>query len=159
MPTSSLPQVYVLHPAEWGTSLLLRAGYSPAHWDKVCICRAGKKKRITTEKQQQDTAERNACCDMDLRMRKGKGKVKKEAKHWMSPVWQCSLKYNALLPCLQRLLIQSWACSLTQLGMCWFTNCKHLYCNFLLMFDKRVFNSFFLITKNTKLYSHFPPGL
>lgn len=44
MPTSSLPQVYVLHPVEWGTSLLLRAGYSPAHWDKVCICRAGKKK-------------------------------------------------------------------------------------------------------------------
>ena len=32
-------------------------------------------------KQQQDTAEGNACCSMVLRMRKGKGKVKKEAKH------------------------------------------------------------------------------
>lgn len=39
------------------------------------------KKIITIEKQQQDTAESYACCCMVLRMRKGKGKVKKEAKH------------------------------------------------------------------------------
>lgn len=35
------------------------------------------KKMITIEKQQQDTAEGNACCYMLLRMRKGKAKVKK----------------------------------------------------------------------------------
>jgi len=36
---------------------------------------------ITVEKEQQDTAEGNACCYRVLRMRKGKGVVKKEAKH------------------------------------------------------------------------------
>lgn len=92
--TSCVSQFYVLHPIEWGTLFMLRTGYGPVHSDYLCISRSRKK-----WSQQRNSSRIQLRAMPAVMCSQGWGRVKeklkKEAKHWISPVWQNSLKYTA----------------------------------------------------------------
>lgn len=92
-----------------------------------------------------------------FRMRNGKGKVKKEAKHLMSLVWQNRLKYCSFSVSFSHVFGDCWSSPKPAVWHNW--ECANLQtestCNFLLVFNIHVFNSSFVVTKNIKLYSHF----